>query len=37
MECQILFSGKNKENSINLTSAEFAQSVVKAKVSHHLG
>ena len=26
MKCQILFSGKNKKNIINLSSAEFAQS-----------
>ena len=25
MKCQILFSGKNKNNIINLLSAEFAQ------------
>ena len=31
MNCQGLFSGKNKENVINLLSAEFAQRVVKAK------
>ena len=29
MKCQILFSGKNKKNIINLSSAELAQSVVK--------
>ena len=28
-KCQILFSGKNKENITNLSSAESAQSVVK--------
>ena len=28
MKCQILFSGKNKENIINLLSAELAQRVV---------
>ena len=27
-KCQILFSGKNKKNNINLSSAEFAQRVV---------
>ena len=31
MKCQILFSGKNKKNSINLSSAENAQRVVKVK------
>ena len=30
MECQILISGKNKKN-MNLSSAEFAQRVVKVK------
>ena len=29
MKCQILFSGKNKKNIINLLSAENAQRVVK--------
>ena len=28
-KCQILFSGKNKKNIINLLSAEFAQRVLK--------
>ena len=32
MKCQILFSGKNKKNVINLKSAEFAQWVVEVKV-----
>ena len=27
MECQMLFSGKNKKNVTNLLSAEFAHSV----------
>ena len=31
MKCRILFTGKNKENIINLSSAENAQRVVKAK------
>ena len=31
MKCKILFSGKNKKNIINLSSAENAQSVVKVK------
>ena len=35
MKCQILFSGKIKKNkkqkNINLSSAEFAQGVVKVK------
>ena len=29
MECQILFTGKNKKNIINLSSAENAHRVVK--------
>ena len=29
MKCPILFSGKNKKNIINLSSAENAQRVVK--------
>ena len=29
MKCQILFSGKNKKNIINLSSAENSQRVVK--------
>ena len=29
MKCQLLFSGKNKKNIINLSSAENAQRVVK--------
>ena len=33
MKCQILFSGKNKENIINLLSAENAQRVVKVKIT----
>ena len=31
MKCQILFSGKNKKNIINLSSAENAQRVVIIK------
>ena len=31
MKCQTLFSGKNKKNIINLSSAENAQRVVKVK------
>ena len=31
MKCQILFSGKNKKNFINLPSAKNAQRVVKVK------
>ena len=31
MKCQILFSGKNKKNIINMPSAENAQRVVKVK------
>ena len=36
MKCQILFSGKNKKNIINLSSAENAQRVVKVKIVLHL-
>ena len=32
MKCQSLFSGKNKNNIINLSHAKFAQSVVKVKI-----
>ena len=32
MKCQILFSGKNKKNFINLPSAKNAQRVVKVNV-----
>ena len=31
MKCQILFSGKNKKNVINLSSVELAKTVVKVK------
>ena len=31
MKCQILFSGENKENIINLSSAELTKRVVKFK------
>ena len=31
MKYQILFSGKNKKNIINLSSAKLAQKVVKVK------
>ena len=31
MNCQILFSGKNKINVINVSSAELAESYVKIK------
>ena len=34
MKCQILFSGKNKKNIINLSSAENAQRVVKVNEEH---
>ena len=34
MKCQILFSGKNKKNIINLSSAENAQRVVKVNIDH---
>ena len=36
MKCQILFSGKNKKNIINLSSAENAQRVVKVKEVYFL-
>ena len=32
MKYQSLFSGKNKKDVINLSSAEFAQRVVKIKI-----
>ena len=35
MKCQILFSGKNKKNIINLSSAENAQRVVKVKLQEN--
>ena len=31
MKCDILFPRKNKKNTINLSSAEFAQSKVRVK------
>ena len=31
IKCQILFSGKNKKNITNLSSAEFAHKVVTVK------
>ena len=34
MKCHILFSGKNKKNIINLSSAENAQRVVKVNIPH---
>ena len=34
MKCQILFSGKNKKNIINLSSAENVQRVVKVNMQH---
>ena len=36
MKCQIMFSGKNKKNIVNLSSAENAQKVVKVKSMHHI-
>ena len=33
MKCLILFSGKNKKNIINLSSAELAKRVVRVKLS----
>ena len=35
MKCQILFSGKNKKNIINLSSAENAQRVVKVNAMRY--
>ena len=35
MECQILFTGKNKKNIINLSSAENALRVVKVKQKYY--
>ena len=32
MKCRILFSGKNKKNIVNLSSAELAQRVLKVNV-----
>ena len=37
MKCQILFSGKNKKNIINLSSAENAQRVVKVNANSYPG
>ena len=37
MKCQILFSGKNKKNIINLLCAEFAQRVVKSMLPGRWG
>ena len=34
MECQILFTGKNKKNIINLSFAENAHRVVKVNKLH---
>ena len=34
MECQILFTGKNKKNIINLSFAENAHRVVKVNSLH---
>ena len=36
MQCHILFSGKNKKNIINLSSAEFVQRVVKVNVLYRI-
>ena len=36
MNCQNLFSGKNKKNTISLSSAEFARRVVTVKVANNL-
>ena len=32
MKCQILFAGENKKNTINLSSAELAQRMVKVNL-----
>ena len=32
MKCQVLFSGENKKNIINLSSAELDKRVVKVKI-----
>ena len=32
MNCLILFSGKNKKKIVNLSSAEYAQEMVKIKL-----
>ena len=32
MKCQSLFFGKNKKKTFNLSSAEFAQRMVKVKI-----
>ena len=37
MKCQILFTGKNKKNIINLSSAENAQRVVKVNIEPAIG
>ena len=34
MKCHSLFSEKNKKNIMNMSSAEFAQSVVTVDTSH---
>ena len=35
MKCQSLFSGKNKKNIINLSSAELAQRVVNVNMNDY--
>ena len=35
MKCQILFSGKNKKNIINLLSVELTERVVKVKIGRN--
>ena len=37
MNCQILFSGKNKKTVINLSSAELAYRAVNVNFEHSLG
>ena len=34
VKCESLFSGKNKKNIVNLSSAEFARRVVKVKADY---
>ena len=36
LKCQSQFSGKNKKNIINMSSAEFAQRVAKVKFSRKM-
>ena len=36
MQCQILFSGENKKNMINLSSAEFGHRIVKVNANCYM-